>query len=146
MLVETNRAPFDLPEAEAELVAGFNVEYSASTFALFFLSEYNSMIVASVMMVILFFGGDSTNNLMLSLFNSSVENYPYFRSYFDLPLFFLLVKTLILCYSFVFVRANFPRIRYDQLQMLGWKVCLPIGLSLVYLFVASLITFSPFLV
>lgn len=107
MLVETNRAPFDMPEAEAELVAGFNVEYSSVTFALFFLAEYNSMLVASTIMTVMFFGGDNFNFL-------AGDN-----SYTTLPLIVYIIKILVFCYSFVFVRANFPRVRYDQLLMLG---------------------------
>lgn len=119
MLVETNRAPFDLPEAEAELVAGFNVEYSASAFALYFLGEYNSMIVASALMTLLFFGGDVVWASSLSTVS------------FSWPVCYV-IKTLLLCFSFVFVRANFPRVRFDQLLLLGWKVCLPVSLSAVW--------------
>lgn len=132
MLVETNRAPFDMPEAEAELVAGFNVEYSSVTFALFFLAEYNSMLVASTIMTVMFFGGDNFNFL-------AGDN-----SYTTLPLIVYIIKILVFCYSFVFVRANFPRVRYDQLLMLGWKVCLPVSLSYVYLFTVFYLTFTNF--
>lgn len=125
MLVETNRAPFDLPEAEAELVAGFNVEYSASAFALFFLGEYNSMIVASALMASLFFGGDCLW-LPAGLVDTGVIH----------NALFYIIKVLGLCFSFVFVRANFPRVRFDQLLLLGWKVCLPVSLSFVWLIFA----------
>lgn len=122
MLVETNRAPFDLPEAEAELVAGFNVEYSSSTFALFFLGEYNSMLIAASLNAILFFGGDSLYIPGLTM---------YFPAH---SWTVLVIKVLMFSYLFVFVRANFPRVRFDQLLMLGWKVFLPVSLSFVFMF------------
>lgn len=109
VLVETNRAPFDLPEAEAELVAGFNIEYSSSAFALFFLGEYNSMILASTLIAILFFGGDALGNTLPTSF----------AEYFLLLNLSYIMKILFFCYMFIFVRANFPRVRYDQLQVLG---------------------------
>lgn len=121
MLVETNRAPFDMPEAEAELVAGFNVEYSASAFALFFLAEYNSMITASTLMALLFFGGDSS--LLPNLFGQTTTHWGGF----------FILKIVLLCFSFVFVRANFPRVRFDQLLLMGWKVCLPVSLGFLWL-------------
>lgn len=130
MLVETNRAPFDLPEAEAELVAGFNVEYSSSAFALFFLGEYNSMILASTLVAILFLGGDS-----IGVFLSEALS-----EYFSILNLVYILKILFFCYMFIFVRANFPRVRYDQLQVLGWKVCLPLSLSLVYFYVSMAIS------
>jgi NADH-quinone oxidoreductase subunit H len=109
-LAETNRSPFDLPEAEAELVAGFNVEYSSMGFALFFLGEYCSMILMSSLTVVLFFGG------WLSPFNF-ILNLP--------GEFWFAIKTTFFCFMFIFVRANFPRFRYDQLMTVGWKVFLP---------------------
>lgn len=94
ILAETNRTPFDLPEAEAELVSGFNVEYSSALFAMFFLAEYSNMILMSTLMVILFFGGWSGG-----------------------PLFFTFKIMCLVC-SFVYVRALLPRFRYDQLMFL----------------------------
>lgn len=114
ILAETNRSPFDLPEAEAELVAGFNLEYSAITFALFFLGEYSNMILMSVLTVILFLGG------WLLPFN--LHN-------FIAPEFILAVKTLFICFYFIWVRATFPRYRFDQLMALGWKIFLPFTLG-----------------
>jgi NADH-quinone oxidoreductase subunit H len=99
MLAETNRAPFDLPEAEAEIVAGYNVEYSGISFALFFLGEYSNMFLMSILFVILFFGG----NIGLS--------------YFDL--FSFVFKIVIVATSFIFIRSILPRVRYDQLMYLG---------------------------
>jgi len=124
MLVETNRAPFDMPEAEAELVAGFNVEYSSSAFALFFLAEYNSMIIASTIMAILFWGGDFV--WLLTLWGTFQYNW----------FVFYIIKIVLLCFSFVFIRANFPRVRFDQLLLLGWKVCLPLSLSFIWVIIS----------
>ncbi len=117
-LAEANRTPFDLPEAEAELVAGYHVEYSSFSFALFFLGEYANMILLSAMNVILFFGG--------------------WKPPFNTP-FFLVVpgyiwfalKISFFLFLFIWVRASLPRYRYDQLMRLGWKVFLPISLIAV---------------
>jgi NADH-quinone oxidoreductase subunit H len=109
ILAETNRTPFDLPEAEAELVAGFNVEYSSTPFALFFLAEYSSILIMSGLTVILFFGGWSMP----------------FPSIFGNSPFYAILKTLIVCFMFVFVRAGLPRYRYDQLMHICWEVFLP---------------------
>ncbi len=114
-LAETNRAPFDLPEAEAELVSGYNVEYSSIPFALFFLGEYANMILMSAMTSILFLGG------WLAPFNwEPLKIIPGFI-WFALKIAFVL-------FLFLWVRASFPRYRYDQLMRLGWKVFLPFTL------------------
>ncbi len=120
-LAETNRAPFDLPEGESELVGGFNVEYSSMSFALFFLGEYANMILMSGMTVILFLGG------WLAPFNwqCPIE--------FLEPLwgiFWFTSKICFMLFMFLWVRATLPRYRYDQLMRLGWKVFLPF--SLIY--------------
>lgn len=112
-LAETNRAPFDLAEAEAELVAGYFIEYSAMTFALFFLAEYSNMLVMCSLLALFFCGG------WVSPF-----------SFFGLPIWFGL-KIAIFCFWFVWVRATYPRLRYDQLMQLGWKSFLPISVGLV---------------
>lgn len=117
ILAETNRPPFDLPEAEAELVAGYNVEYSSMSFALFFLGEYANIILMSILTVILFLGG------WLPLFNITIIP--------NILWFFL--KLNIIIFIFIWVRAAFPRLRYDQLMRLGWKVFLPMSLSYVIL-------------
>ena len=125
-LAETNRAPFDLPEAEAELVAGYNVEYSAMTFALFFLGEYANMILMSAMTAILFLGGWLP---------------PFDVAPFNLipgPLWFL-IKIAGVLFGFLWVRATFPRYRYDQLMRLGWKVFLPLSMAWVVLTAGVLI-------
>jgi len=119
-LAETNRAPFDLPEAEAELVSGYNVEYSSMTFALFFLGEYANMILMSAMTVILFLGG------WLPPIN--LEPFTWIPG----PIWFALKISAVL-FWFLWVRATFPRYRYDQLMRLGWKVFLPFSLLWVVL-------------
>jgi NADH-quinone oxidoreductase subunit H len=126
-LAETNRHPFDLPEAEAELVAGFNVEYSAMPFALFFLGEYANMILMCSMTTIIFLGG------WLPPFQSEILAVVPGAIWFILKVCFLL-------FCFIWVRAALPRYRYDQLMKLGWKVFLPISLLWV-VFVASYIQF-----
>lgn len=113
-LAETNRAPFDLPEAEAELVSGYSTEYSAMGFALFFLGEYANMILMSSTVTIYFLGG------WLPPFNFFGHNLGFF--WFGL-------KTTAVLFLFVWVRAAFPRYRYDQLMRLGWKIFLPFSLG-----------------
>jgi NADH-quinone oxidoreductase subunit H len=128
-LAETNRAPFDLPEAEAELVSGYNVEYSSMTFALFFLGEYANMILMSGMTVILFLGG------WLPPFGVA----PF--TWIPGPLWFI-AKVCAVLFCFLWVRATFPRYRYDQLMRLGWKVFLPLSLLWVVLTAGVLVTFG----
>ncbi|MDE0174840.1 MAG: NADH-quinone oxidoreductase subunit NuoH [Defluviicoccus sp.] len=111
-LAETNRAPFDLPEAEAELVAGYNVEYSSMTFALFFLGEYANMILMSAMTTVLFLGG------WLPPIDAAPFNWIPGVVWFGAKVAFCL-------FVFLWIRATFPRYRYDQLMRLGWKVFLP---------------------
>ena len=117
-LAETNRHPFDLAEAEAELVAGYNVEYSAMTFALFFLGEYANMILMSAMTTILFLGG----------WLPPVDMAPF--TWVPAPVWFAF-KVAAVLFVFIWVRATFPRYRYDQLMRLGWKVFLPLSLAAV---------------
>jgi NADH-quinone oxidoreductase subunit H len=121
-LAETNRPPFDLPEAEAELVAGYIVEYSAINFALFFIGEYSNIILNSTFSALLFLGG----------WNS----FFYFGlpvNYVMLALFFF--KVLMMLFFFILVRAALPRYRYDQLMQLGWKFFLPLSLALIVFYV-----------
>jgi NADH-quinone oxidoreductase subunit H len=122
ILAETNRHPFDLPEAEAELVAGYNVEYSAMTFALFFIGEYANMILMSAICAILFLGG------WLPPFNVA----PF--TWIPGPLW-LIAKICFVLFIFIWARATLPRYRYDQLMRLGWKVFLPA--SLLWIVVTS---------
>jgi NADH-quinone oxidoreductase subunit H len=114
-LAETNRAPFDLPEGESELVAGFMVEYSSMSFALFFLGEYANMLLMSGMTVLLFLGG------YLPPFDVA----PF--TWIPGPIW-LALKLALVAFAFLWVRATFPRFRYDQLMRLGWKVFLPLSL------------------
>jgi NADH-quinone oxidoreductase subunit H len=128
-LAETNRHPFDLPEAEAELVAGYNVEYSAMAFALFFLGEYANMILMAGMTAILFLGG-WLPPLDIAPFNMIPG-----------PLW-LAAKIAFVLFFFLWVRAAFPRYRYDQLMRLGWKVFLPISLAAVVIVAGVLVAFD----
>ncbi len=127
ILAETNRHPFDLPESEAELVSGYNVEYSSMAFALFFLGEYANMILMSSLATILFLGG------WLPPFNieflSIIPGFVWF-----------VLKVSFCLFVFIWVRAAFPRYRYDQLMRLGWKVFLPFTLIWVVL-VSSVVYF-----
>lgn len=129
VLAETNRHPFDLPEAEAELVSGYNTEYSGMFFGLFFVSEYVNIILMSNLSVIFFFGG------------WSMDCFPFFLvSFFNLfPNYFIYgCKVLIIMFFFIWVRATLPRYRYDQLMSLGWKVILPFSLGWL-IFITSII-------
>ena len=126
-LAETNRHPFDLPEAEAELVSGYNVEYSARGFALFFLAEYGNIILISSLSALLFLGG----------WHSPLPSALAFLLPIPGPIRFAL-KTRFIVTLFVLVRGTLPRYRYDQLRRLGWKVFLPFALASV-LFYASLL-------
>ncbi len=128
-LAETNRHPFDLPEAEAELVAGYNVEYSSMTFALFFLGEYANMILMAGMTSVLFLGG------WLPPFDVA----PF--TWVPGPIWFIL-KICACLFVFLWVRATLPRYRYDQLMRLGWKVFLPISLVAVVVVAGALVTFG----
>ena len=119
-LAETNRAPFDLPEGESELVAGFFVEYSSMSFALFFLGEYANMILMSALTTILFLGG----------WYPPLDIAPL--NWIPGPLWFAL-KVAAVLFCFIWVRATFPRYRYDQLMRLGWKVFLPFTLLFLVL-------------
>ncbi|NSM56286.1 NADH-quinone oxidoreductase subunit NuoH [Wolbachia endosymbiont of Atemnus politus] len=128
LLAETNRHPFDLPEAEAELVSGYNVEYSSMPFALFFLGEYANMILASAMMTIFFLGGWYPP-IELSLL-------------YKIPgLIWFILKIVLLLFIFIWIRATIPRYRYDQLMRLGWKVFLPISVLWVVL-VSGILLFT----
>ena len=128
-LAETNRAPFDLPEGESEIVAGFFVEYSSMSFALFFLGEYANMILMSGMTTILFLGG------WLPLWDIAPLNWIPGPIWFALKICFCL-------FVFLWVRATFPRYRYDQLMRLGWKVFLPFSLLWVVLTAGALMAFG----
>ena len=128
-LAETNRSPFDLPEAEAEIVAGYNVEYSSMTFALFFLGEYANMILMSAMISILFLGG------WLPPMDIAPLNW------IPGPVWFA-AKVAFVLFCFLWMRATFPRYRYDQLMRLGWKVFLPFSLLWVVVTAGALFAFG----
>jgi NADH-quinone oxidoreductase subunit H len=128
-LAETNRAPFDLPEGEAELVAGYNVEYSSMGFALFFLGEYANIIVMSTLCALFFFGG-WLPIITIGFF------------YWIPSVFWFSLKISFFLFLFIWVRAAFPRYRYDQLMRLGWKVFLPLSLGWVVLVSGILISMN----
>jgi NADH-quinone oxidoreductase subunit H len=128
-LAETNRAPFDIPEGESEIVAGFFVEYSAMSFALFFLGEYANMILMSAMTTTLFLGG--------WLPPIAIEPFT------QVPGVVWFVLKVCLCpFVFLWARATFPRFRYDQLMRIGWKVFLPLSLAYVVLTAGVLLAFG----
>lgn len=129
ILAETNRAPFDLPEGESEITGGFMVEYSAMTFALFFLGEYANMILMSAMTTVLFLGGWLPPFGLEFL--AVVPGIVWFG-----------VKTLMIMFVFLWARATLPRFRYDQLMRLGWKVFLPLTLIWVVLTSGVLLAFD----
>jgi NADH-quinone oxidoreductase subunit H len=122
-LAETNRLPFDLPEAEGELIAGYHTEYSAMKFSMFYIAEYSNMVTASALMATLFFGGwdipfthaDETPSVLMTV----------------LTLLVFGLKTVFFLFTYIWIRWTLPRFRYDQLMALGWKVLLP--LALIYL-------------
>ena len=126
-VAETNRAPFDVAEGESEIVAGFHVEYSGMAFAVFFLAEYANMILVSALSAVMFFGG----------WLSPFEGIPYLEDWFAwVPgLFWLVGKTAVFLFLFLWFRATFPRYRYDQIMRLGWKVFIPI--TIVWLIVVA---------
>lgn len=118
VLAEVNRAPFDMPEAEQELVGGYHTEYSGMKFALFFMAEYIKMIAVSAIAATLFLGGYS---------GPWVESLPW------LGPFYLLIKIIILLFVFIWIRGTLPRFRYDRLMAFGWKIMLPAALINVFL-------------
>jgi len=122
-IAEINRSPFDMPEAEQELTAGYHVEYSGMKFALFFMAEYIKMIVVSMIGATVFLGG---------YLGPFVDKWPW------LGPVYLMVKTVVLLFLLVWVRATLPRFRYDRLMAFGWKVLLP--LALLNVFIAAVLT------
>ncbi|KTD18133.1 NADH-quinone oxidoreductase subunit NuoH [Legionella jordanis] len=131
-IAETNRAPFDLAEGESEIVAGFHVEYSGIGFALFFLAEYASMILISATISVLFLGG----------WLSPFEGIPVLHSiFFVVPGFvWLMLKITFFLFVYLWIRATFPRYRYDQLMRLGWKVLIPV--TIVWVIVTALMVLA----
>jgi NADH-quinone oxidoreductase subunit H len=128
---ETNRAPFDLPEAESELIAGYHIEYSSMKFAMFFMAEYANMITVSCVATLLFFGGASSpfGNLFPAIGGPVIQAI--------LPIFWFVFKVFAFLLLYIWVRGTVPRFRYDQLMAFGWKFLLP--LSMANIIVTSLI-------
>lgn len=126
-VAETNRAPFDVAEGESEIVAGFHVEYSGMTFALFFLAEYANMILIAILSSIMFMGG----------WLSPFEGVPVLG---EPSIFWLLAKTAAFLFLFLWFRATFPRYRYDQIMRLGWKIFIPI--TIVWIVVTGILVLS----
>lgn len=137
ILAETNRTPFDLPEAEAELVAGFNLEYSAINFALFFLAEYTNMLLNSAIYVIFFLGGWLVPFLKVKYFYLKV-----FKEF--IYIFFFNFKLIFISILFILVRAILPRYRFDQLMDICWKKILPISGTFFLFFIFFIYFFQGF--
>jgi NADH-quinone oxidoreductase subunit H len=130
MNAENNRTPFDLPEAESELVAGYHTEYSAMKFAFFMLAEYSMMIVNSCLIVTLFFGGWTLGMFELGLTTEVLRGMGIFGGLLGAAIFFTKVMLFLLMY--VWFRATFPRFRFDQLMDLGWKFLIPLSLANIF--------------
>ncbi len=120
---ETNRAPFDLPEAESELVAGYHTEYSSMKFAMFFMAEYANMITVACVATLLFFGGAS------SPFGHLIPDFGGAIVQAVLPIFWFVFKVLCFLFLYIWVRGTLPRFRYDQLMSFGWKFLLPLAMA-----------------
>ncbi|MCC6300933.1 MAG: NADH-quinone oxidoreductase subunit NuoH [Anaerolineales bacterium] len=137
-LAEVNRAPFDMPEAEQELTAGYHAEYSGMKFALFFMAEYQKMIVISAVMAVFFFGG------YLEPFPSFITNISWLSwlKIDNSPLLgpvYLIAKIIVLLFVMIWVRATWPRFRYDRLMSFGWKVLVPLSLAIVFITAAGIL-------
>ena len=127
ILAETNRATFDLPAAEADLVTGYNIDYSAILIALFFLGEYANMILMSGLCAVLFLGGWTAPLPFLDFIPGAI---------------WFILKICFVLFIFLWVRATFPRYRYDQLMRLGWKIFLPLSFAWVMLVATFLVVFD----
>ena len=136
-IAETNRVPFDLPEAETELVAGFHTEYSAMTFALFFLAEYINMFTVAMLATTLFLGG---------------WNFPFASAFLERGTFLFgllsaiafLVKVVLILFFYIWLRGTLPRFRFDQLMNFGWKILLPLALLNIFLTATAIFLFPNF--
>ncbi|NOH00828.1 MAG: NADH-quinone oxidoreductase subunit NuoH [Chloroflexi bacterium] len=141
-LAEVNRAPFDMPEAEQELTAGYHAEYSGMKFALFFMAEYQKMIVISMIAATLYFGGYREFWFLKDTFLSVDAVWRIgawqFQAWFLGPIY-LLLKVVVLLFFMIWVRATWPRIRYDRLMAFGWKVLLPLSLALAFITAAGIL-------
>ncbi|MBC7708738.1 MAG: NADH-quinone oxidoreductase subunit NuoH [Rhizobacter sp.] len=134
-VAETNRHPFDVAEGESEIVAGFHVEYSGVTFAIFFLAEYANMILIAVLVAVMFLGG------WLSPLPISNEIFVFGMKPFADGFFWLAAKVFFVLFFFLWIRASFPRYRYDQIMRLGWKIFIPV--TLVYIVFLAIIMQTP---
>ena len=143
LFAETNRNPFDLPEGESELVAGYHLEYSGMRFALFYMAEYVHIIVGAALLITLFFGGWQIpfcpTWLLKQNLTALFSLLPALTAHFNLDIIAALVqagcflsKVLVICWCFIWVRWTLPRFRYDQLMRLGWKVMLPLALANIF--------------
>ncbi|MES2179752.1 MAG: NADH-quinone oxidoreductase subunit NuoH [Gemmatimonadota bacterium] len=131
---ETNRLPFDLPEAESELITGYHTEYSAMKFSMFFIAEYSNMLTASALMATLFFGGW---DIPFTLWDNLA---PHTGLKTLLTLFSFVIKTLAFVFLFMWIRWTLPRFRYDQLMSLGWKFMLPLALGYIVAIATTIVT------
>jgi NADH-ubiquinone oxidoreductase chain 1 len=147
-LAETNRTPFDLPEAESELVAGFFTEHASIVFVMFFLAEYCSIVLMSALTALLFFGGYLVP--FITSFSMLNENFNMFNNIISIDLYSglqaisLSIKTGLFCFAFVWFRATLPRQRYDALMVFAWTGLLPIVVALLLLLLSILIGFDAF--
>ena len=132
---ETNRLPFDLPEAESELIAGYHSEYSAMKFSMFFIAEYANMVTASALMATLFFGGW---DIPITLW----DNYAHSLAATLATFVFFLVKIMFFVFVYMWIRWTLPRFRYDQLMSLGWKVFLPLALAYIVVMASAIVGLS----
>jgi len=130
ILAETSRTPFDLQEAESELVAGFFTEHSSVPFVFFFLAEYSSIVLFSCITAILFLGGYNMPELFIN------------NTFFNIQAIFLGIKTCLFCFMFVWFRATLPRLRYDQLIELCWLNLLPVAVAFIIFIPSILIAFD----
>ena len=131
---ETNRAPFDVAEGESEIVAGFHVEYSGMAFAVFFLAEYANMILISALTALMFMGG---------WLSPLPQSWVHGVFLLDDGFHWLLLKTFIFMFMFLWLRATFPRYRYDQIMRLGWKVFIPITIVWILVVAVGVVTKMP---
>jgi NADH-quinone oxidoreductase subunit H len=140
-LAEVNRAPFDMPEAEQELTAGYHSEYSGMKFALFFMAEYQKMIVICAIAATLYFGGfrefGFLRNTLFSVDHTWMLGSTQITNWFLGPIY-LLLKVIFLLFGMIWVRATWPRIRYDRLMSFGWKVMLPLSLAITFITAAGI--------
>ena len=142
-LAEINRAPFDMPEAEQELTAGFHSEYSGMKFALFFMAEYQKMIIVCAIMAVFFFGG------YLEPFPSFITNISWLSwlKVDNSPLLgpvYMFIQVVVLLFGMIWVRATWPRIRYDRLMQFGWKILLPLSLVIVFITATGILLAAEF--